>query len=79
MIPLDAETRPKFFALHSVFWIRLADFLEAAPRYPHLAAVRLRTRPMLLHEDPWGRGSERGKEERQKRMDEGAVLVNGFR
>lgn len=34
---------------------------------------------MLLHEDPWGRGSERGKEERQKRMDEGAVLVNGFR
>ena len=53
---LDEETRPKFFALRHVFWIKLSEFMEIVPRHPHLAGIKLGTRAMVLHEFPFGRG-----------------------
>lgn len=56
LFQLDEETRPKFFALKHVFWIKLADLMDIVPRHPHLAGIKLSTRPMVLHEYPFGRG-----------------------
>ena len=53
---LDEETRPKFFALKNVFWIKLSEFMDIVPRHQHLAGVKLGTRAMVLHEFPFGRG-----------------------
>ncbi|KAL8933606.1 MAG: hypothetical protein Q9216_006289 [Gyalolechia sp. 2 TL-2023] len=52
-IAFDKETYPKFRDLKSVFWIKFADFMDIAPRHPHLAGLWLKTRPMMLHENPW--------------------------
>ena len=53
---LDEETRPKFFALKNVFWIKLSEFMDIVPRHPHLTGIKLGTRAMVLHEFPFGRG-----------------------
>lgn len=53
---LDEETRPKFFALKHVFWIKLSEFMDIVPRHQHLAGIKLGTRAMVLHEFPFGRG-----------------------
>ena len=53
---LDEETRPKFFSLPHVFWIKLSDFMDIVPRHQHLAGLQLKTRAMVLHEFPFGRG-----------------------
>lgn len=83
-IELDKETYPKFRDLKSMFWIKLADFLDIVPRHPHLAGLRLRTRPMVLHEDPWGMYT--GKAGKRRNGQVGAEdgegrggMVNGFR
>ncbi|MCJ1389522.1 Set3 complex subunit with deacetylase activity, meiotic-specific repressor of sporulation proteins [Xylographa bjoerkii] len=44
----DKITRSKYFALEHVFWIRLSDFLDIAPRYKHLANVTLRYQRLAL-------------------------------
>ena len=53
---LDSETRLKFFALKPVFWLRLSDFMDIVPRHQHLAGLQLKTRAIMLHEFPFGRG-----------------------
>lgn len=53
---LDEETRPKFFNLKHVFWIKLSEFMDIVPRHQHLAGIKLGTRAMVLHEFPFGRG-----------------------
>lgn len=53
---LDEETRPKFFSLPHVFWIKLTDFIDIVPRYPHLSNLQFTTRAMVLHEYPFGKG-----------------------
>ena len=53
---LDLETMPKFFALPQVFWIKLSDFKDIVPRYPHLSGLRLSEIAMVLHEHPFGPG-----------------------
>ncbi|KAL9600556.1 MAG: hypothetical protein Q9219_003102 [cf. Caloplaca sp. 3 TL-2023] len=55
-IEMDQGTHPKFIGLKSMFWVKLAEFLDIVPRHPHLAGLKLRTRPMVLHEHPWGPG-----------------------
>lgn len=57
-LDLDNETYPKFRALRSLFWIRLGDFLDIVPRHPHLGGLRLKTRAMVMHDDPWGQTRE---------------------
>ncbi|MCJ1401186.1 Set3 complex subunit with deacetylase activity, meiotic-specific repressor of sporulation proteins [Xylographa trunciseda] len=44
----DKITRSKYFALEHVFWIRLSDFLDIAPRYKHLANVTLKYQRLAL-------------------------------
>lgn len=53
---LDEETRPKFFDLSHVFWIKLSDFMDIVPRHQHLAGLQFTTREMVLHEFPFGKG-----------------------
>lgn len=80
-IPLDNETRPKFFALKNVCWIKLQDFMDIVPRHPHLLGIKLHTRPMVMHDFPFGKGEkselERRKVERESEMN--GALVNGYR
>ncbi|KAH0559577.1 hypothetical protein GP486_003905 [Trichoglossum hirsutum] len=33
----------KFFAIANIFWIKLSDFLDIVPRYPHLQGIRMST------------------------------------
>ncbi|KAI4277757.1 MAG: hypothetical protein L6R38_005380 [Xanthoria sp. 2 TBL-2021] len=70
---LDQETYPKFQDLKSLFWIKLSEFMDIVPRHPHLVGVKLRTRAMVLHDDPWGKGGENGV------TSTNGGLVNGFR
>ncbi|KAL8737368.1 MAG: hypothetical protein Q9181_001743 [Wetmoreana brouardii] len=80
---LDAETYPKFRDLKSMFWIKLSEFLDIAPRHPHLAGLRLSTRAMVVHEDPWGGrkgGGENGVLDGAATNGNGVgAMVNGFR
>lgn len=59
-IALDNENRPKFFALQTVFWIQLTDFMEIVPQHPHLRDVKLPTRPMVMHQFPFGKSDGDG-------------------
>ncbi|KAL8729745.1 MAG: hypothetical protein Q9166_004574 [cf. Caloplaca sp. 2 TL-2023] len=70
---LDQETYPKFHALQSMFWIKLNEFMDLVPRHPHLVGIKLRTRAMVIHDDPWGKGWEAAM------TNGGGGLVNGFR
>ncbi|KAI4098228.1 MAG: hypothetical protein L6R37_006598 [Teloschistes peruensis] len=92
---LDAENAPKFCELKSVFWIKLVDFLDIVPRHPHLAGLTLSTRPMVLHEHPWGPGKGPGDHGHHEggmdgpadlhastngaAVNGGGMMVNGFR
>ena len=89
---LDEDTRPKFFALKHVFWIKLSEFMDIVPRHPHLAGIKLGTRAMVLHEFPFGRGGTwdrpgggGGGEEVVKQeaaaspVLNGSVMTNGYR
>ena len=44
----EKEAKFKYDILKNIFWIRLSDFLDIIPRYPHLQGVHLRRRPMAL-------------------------------
>jgi len=57
---LDEATRPKFFDLRHVFWIKLSDFMDIVPRHLHLAGLQFPTRAMVLHEFPFGKGGGGG-------------------
>lgn len=59
-IALDNESRPKFLALQTVFWIKLTDFMESVPQHPHLRDVKLTTSPVFMHEFPFGKGNGNG-------------------
>ncbi|MCJ1451711.1 Set3 complex subunit with deacetylase activity, meiotic-specific repressor of sporulation proteins [Mycoblastus sanguinarius] len=77
---LDDETRPKFFSLKHIFWIKLSEFMDIVPRHQHLNGVKFSTRAMVLHEFPFGRGGtvERpGVAEEQVKQEAVSPLMNG--
>lgn len=51
VVPLDSETRPKFLALETVFWIKLQDFLDVVDGYAHLSGLKMRTRAMIMNHE----------------------------
>ena len=51
VVSLDSETRPKFLALESVFWIKLQDFLDVVDGYTHLSGLKMRTRAMIMNHE----------------------------
>ncbi|KAL2381952.1 hypothetical protein RJ035_006262 [Blastomyces gilchristii] len=64
----DAETRPKYFAMEHVFWVKYSDFMDLVPHVPHLHGLEIRT--LRMHVDPEP-GPETIQAERQ--------LPNGIR
>lgn len=55
--------------------------MDIVPRHPHLLGIKLHTRPMVMHDFPFGKGEkselERRKVERESEMN--GALVNGYR
>jgi hypothetical protein len=47
-LALDAATRPKFYALERIFWVRLSDFMDQVRRYPHLSGISLSKQGIAL-------------------------------
>ncbi|KAL8948769.1 MAG: hypothetical protein Q9222_005066 [Ikaeria aurantiellina] len=76
---LDEETYPKFRDLKSVFWIKFSDFKDIVTRHPHLTGILLRTRTMVMHQNPWGVGG--GDQESRVSNGEAARegMMNGHR
>ena len=54
-IAMDNEARPKFLAMQPVFWIPLTDFMLVVPQHPHLQDLTILTRPIFMHEFPFGK------------------------
>lgn len=55
--------------------------MDIVPRHPHLLGIRLHTRPMVMHDFPFGKG-ERSELERKKverESETNGALVNGYR
>ncbi|OJD26710.1 40S ribosomal protein S12 [Blastomyces percursus] len=46
----DAETRPKYFAMEHIFWVKYSDFMDLVPHIPHLHGLEIRT--LRMHVDP---------------------------
>ncbi|KAJ5185206.1 hypothetical protein N7491_006923 [Penicillium cf. griseofulvum] len=46
----DCDTRPKYFEMEHVFWIRLSDFTDLVPHIPHLHGLELQF--LNMHVDP---------------------------
>ncbi|KAJ5246130.1 hypothetical protein N7468_001113 [Penicillium chermesinum] len=51
IMQLDSETRPKYFGMEHVFWIKLYDFMDLVPHIPHLHTLKLDDF-MSMHIDP---------------------------
>ena len=63
------ETRPKFFTLEPIFWIRYSDFMDIVPRHPHLPKGLVYSRAMGIHEHPFGVGGTWQHETTEGRVD----------
>ncbi|KAK2767469.1 Set3 complex subunit [Arachnomyces sp. PD_36] len=50
IMKMDMETRPKYFAMEHVFWVRLSDFMDLVPHIPHLHGLPIQE--MKMHVDP---------------------------
>ncbi|PGH08812.1 40S ribosomal protein S12 [Polytolypa hystricis UAMH7299] len=46
------DTKPKFFAMEHVFWVRLSDFMELVPHIPHLHGLDIRLLKMHIDAEP---------------------------
>jgi hypothetical protein len=50
IMQLDCDTRPKYFEMEHIFWIRLSDFTDLVPHIPHLNGLDLTF--LSMHIDP---------------------------
>ncbi|KAJ5616018.1 hypothetical protein N7537_001132 [Penicillium hordei] len=48
----DCDTRPKYFEMEHVFWIRLSDFTDLVPHIPHLHGLELQFLNMHVDSEP---------------------------
>ncbi|OXV06950.1 hypothetical protein Egran_05281, partial [Elaphomyces granulatus] len=48
----DCETRPKYFDMEHVFWVRLSDFLDLVPHIPHLNGLEIDLLNMHIDGEP---------------------------
>ncbi|KAF9895393.1 Set3 complex subunit [Aspergillus nanangensis] len=48
----DNETRPKYFDMEHVFWVKLSDFMDLVPHIPHLHGLDLQFLKMHIDEEP---------------------------
>ncbi|RHZ58101.1 hypothetical protein CDV55_101809 [Aspergillus turcosus] len=48
----DCETRPKYFDMEHVFWVRLSDFMDLVPHVPHLHGLDIQFLRMHIDQEP---------------------------
>ncbi|KAF5864179.1 Set3 complex subunit with deacetylase activity, meiotic-specific repressor of sporulation proteins [Aspergillus alliaceus] len=48
----DSETRPKYFDMEHVFWVKLSDFMDLVPHIPHLHGLDLQFLKMHIDQEP---------------------------
>ncbi|KAJ5084612.1 hypothetical protein NUU61_009191 [Penicillium alfredii] len=48
----DCDTRPKYFEMEHVFWIRLSDFMDLVPHIPHLNGLEFQFLSMHIDQEP---------------------------
>ncbi|KAL4896659.1 hypothetical protein BDV59DRAFT_111144 [Aspergillus ambiguus] len=48
----DNETRPKYFDMEHVFWVKLSDFMDLVPHIPHLHGLDMQFLKMHIDQEP---------------------------
>ncbi|KAE8145004.1 hypothetical protein BDV25DRAFT_165592 [Aspergillus avenaceus] len=48
----DNETRPKYFDMEHVFWVKLSDFMDLVPHIPHLHGLDIQFLKMHIDQEP---------------------------
>ncbi|KAE8349435.1 hypothetical protein BDV28DRAFT_151891 [Aspergillus coremiiformis] len=48
----DTETRPKYFDMEHVFWVKLSDFMDLVPHIPHLHGFDIQFLKMHIDQEP---------------------------
>ncbi|KAF7592576.1 Set3 complex subunit with deacetylase activity, meiotic-specific repressor of sporulation proteins [Aspergillus hancockii] len=48
----DSETRPKYFHMEHVFWVKLSDFMDLVPHIPHLHGLDIQFLKMHIDQEP---------------------------
>lgn len=49
----DCETRPKYFDMEHVFWVKLSDFMDLVPHVPHLHGLDIQFLRMHIDQEPF--------------------------
>lgn len=52
VIQRDGETRPKYFGMEHIFWVRLSDFMDLVPHIPHLNGLDIEFLKMHIDQEP---------------------------
>ncbi|KAJ6074731.1 uncharacterized protein N7446_002508 [Penicillium canescens] len=73
----DCDTRPKYFEMEHVFWIRLADFMELIPHVPHLQGLELQFLNMHIDSEPSSANPSFGAPKLNGHGLDGSVETNG--
>ncbi|ODM23843.1 hypothetical protein SI65_01433 [Aspergillus cristatus] len=48
----DCATRPKYFEMEHVFWVKLSDFMDLVPHIPHLHGLDIQFLRMHIDKEP---------------------------
>ncbi|KAJ5774351.1 hypothetical protein N7457_009247 [Penicillium paradoxum] len=73
----DCDTRPKYFQMEHVFWIRLSDFTDLVPHIPHLHGLELQFLNMHIDPEPQAAGAGFGAPHLNGHGPDSSVEVNG--
>ncbi|KAJ5163438.1 uncharacterized protein N7500_005268 [Penicillium coprophilum] len=73
----DCDTRPKYFEMEHVFWIRLSDFTDLVPHIPHLHGLELQFLSMHVDPEPPMAGVDFGAPHLNGHGPESSVETNG--
>jgi hypothetical protein len=52
VIQRDGETRPKYFGMEHIFWVKLSDFMDLVPHIPHLNGLEIEFLKMHIDQEP---------------------------
>ncbi|KAJ5130933.1 uncharacterized protein N7515_006972 [Penicillium bovifimosum] len=74
----DCDTRPKYFGMEHVFWIRLSDFTDLVPHIPHLHGLHLQFLNMHIDPEPQAAGAGFGAPHLNGHGPETSLDMNGI-
>lgn len=72
VIQRDGETRPKYFNMEHIFWVKLSDFMDLVPHIPHLNGLDIDFLKMHIDQEPSSR------DDFSKSLDGPKVNGNGY-